>query len=127
MSVLNAKQYVLKRNYLSIGVLVVIITLFTILESPWAREKRFSDLTEEFKISSFKGVVTGIGHDKNDHNSLKIFYSRHEELDLTWFANKEQLIHSVSVGDVIAKTTNTNKITIYSNGKKNEIRMKIIK
>lgn len=117
----------LKQHHLIFIFAAVMISIVMIIESPWLRNKRFSELTHEFNESSFEGVVSGIHNDKDDHNSLKVYYGQNEELDLTWFVNKYQLIQRIHEGDTIIKRRNSDEIVIHSKGKEDIINIRIIK
>ena len=114
-------------KYIGILPITIIIIITIIVESPFARNNRFDNLTAEFEKSEFSGVVTMITQDKSDHNSWKIYFGKDNSLDLTWFENKAELINRIHAGDSISKSKNSETIRIFSRATDFEIKVIIIR
>ena len=118
-----------KRIYkIAVALFIIGIIVFSIiLDSPFGKEMRYKDLKNEFRESSFNGVVTAVKKNKRDHNRWKIYYGNNQQLDLTWFENIEELINNINVGDSIVKNKGNEVIKVYSNNSIHEISVKILR
>ncbi|MNJ90825.1 hypothetical protein D3C87_84650 [compost metagenome] len=112
-------------SYIGLFSVSLIILIIIIIESPWAKQKRFNDLTSDFRASEFSGVVTRIARDKSDHNNLKIYFGRNQNLDLTWFENRAELVDRIHIGDSISKRKHNKTIRVFSGTTSFEMEVKI--
>jgi len=101
--------------------------LLLIVGSSCSNEYRYEQLNKDFNASEFNGRVTAVAQDRADHNAWKIFYGTSNELDLTWFDNREELITEIKPGDFLIKEKGRKYIIVQSDESDKKIYARFIR